>query len=51
MIEPNFRNQRRSVSYDTSRPRSANISSMSRRLSVKRACSQIELVITSGGKR
>jgi hypothetical protein len=49
--EPNFKNQRRTVSYDTSRPRSANISSMSRRLSVKRAYGQIELVITSGGKR
>ena len=51
MIEPNFKNQRRTVSYDTSSPRSANISSTSRRLNVNRAYNQIELVITSAGKR
>lgn len=48
---PNFRNQRRTVSFDTSMPRTASRSSTSRNDSVNRAQSQTACWMIAGGKR
>ena len=46
---PNFSTQRRTVSYETSSPRSAKSSSTSRKLRVKRRYSHTACRMTSGG--
>ena len=49
MAGPNFRTQRRTVSWDTASPRSASGSSTSRELSVKRRYNHTACWMTAGG--